>query len=72
MLTFGLLKFLNPTIDGWFTVQIQQSHLPHSAILMGKIGEIMTGLLFPTSAVPAVASKIGSLHFIARLLKPLP
>ena len=46
MLTFGLLKFLNPTIDGWFTVQIQQSHLPHSAILMGKIGEIMTGLLF--------------------------
>ena len=46
MLTFGLLKFLNPTIDGWFTVQIQQSHLPHSAILIGKIGEIMTGLLF--------------------------
>ena len=46
MLTFGLLKFVNPTIDGWFTVQIQQSHLPHSAILMGKIGEVMTGLLF--------------------------
>ena len=46
MLTFGLLKVVNPTIDGWFTVQIQQSHLPHSAILMGKIGEIMTGLLF--------------------------
>ena len=46
MLTFGLLKCVNPTIDGWFTVQIQQSHLPHSAILMGKIGEIMTGLLF--------------------------
>lgn len=46
MLTFGLLKFVNPTIDGWFTVQIQQSHLPHSAILMGKIGEIMTGVLF--------------------------
>ena len=46
MLTFGLLKFVNPTIDGWFTVQIQQSHLPHSAILMGKIGEIVTGLLF--------------------------
>ena len=46
MLIFGLLKFLNPTIDGWFTVQIQQSHLPHSAILMGKIGEIITGLLF--------------------------
>ena len=46
MLTFGLLKFVNPTIDGWFTVQIQQSHLPHSAILMGKIGEVTTGLLF--------------------------
>ena len=46
MLTFGLLKCVNPTIDGWFTVQIQQSHLPHSAILMGKIGEIMTGFLF--------------------------
>ena len=46
MLTFGLLKFVNPTIDGWFTVQIQQSHLPHSAILIGKIGEVVTGLLF--------------------------
>jgi hypothetical protein len=46
MLVFGFLKFFNPTIDGWFTVQIQQSHLPHSAILMGKIAEIMTGILF--------------------------
>jgi hypothetical protein len=46
MLTFGCLKFVNPTIDGWFHVQIQQSHLPHSAILMGKIAEIMTGILF--------------------------
>ena len=46
MLTFGLLKFLNSTIDGWFHVQIQQSHLPHSAILMGKMAEIMTGILF--------------------------
>jgi uncharacterized membrane protein len=46
MLTFGLLKFVNPTIDGWFHVQIQESHLPHSAILMGKIAEIMTGTLF--------------------------
>jgi uncharacterized membrane protein len=46
MLTFGVLKFVNPTIDGWFHVQIQQSHLPHSAILMGKITEIMTGILF--------------------------
>jgi hypothetical protein len=46
MLTFGSLKFVNPTIDGWFHVQIQQSHLPQSAILFGKLGEIMTGLLF--------------------------
>jgi hypothetical protein len=46
MLTFGVLKVVNPTIDGWFHVQIQQSHLPHSAILMGKIAEIMTGILF--------------------------
>ena len=46
MLTFGCLKFMNPTIDGWFHVQIQQSHLPHSAILMGKIAEIVTGILF--------------------------
>ena len=46
MLTFGLLKVVNPTIDGWFHVQIQQSHLPHWAILMGKIGEITTGVLF--------------------------
>ena len=46
MCTFGLLKFVNPTIDGWFHVQIQESHLPHSAILVGKIAEIMTGLLF--------------------------
>jgi len=46
MLTFGFLKFVSPTIDGWFHVQIQQSHLPHSAILMGKVAEIMTGVLF--------------------------
>ena len=46
MFTFGFLKFVVPTIDGWFHVQIQQSHLPHSAILLGKITEIMTGLLF--------------------------
>jgi hypothetical protein len=46
MLTFGLLKVASPTVDGWFTVQILQSHLPHSAILIGKIGEITTGLLF--------------------------
>ena len=46
MLVFGSLKIVNPTIDGWFHVQIQQSHLPHAAILMGKIAEIVTGILF--------------------------
>jgi hypothetical protein len=46
MLTFGFLKIVNPTIDGWFHVQIQQSHLPDSAVLMGKITEIVTGILF--------------------------
>ena len=46
MLTFGLLKVVSPTIDGWFHVQIQQSHLPPAAILMGKLGEITTGVLF--------------------------
>jgi peptidoglycan/LPS O-acetylase OafA/YrhL len=46
MLAFGVLKVVNPTIDGWFHVQIQQSHLPHAAILMGKIAEIVTGMLF--------------------------
>ena len=46
MLIFGGLKIVNPTVDGWFHVQIQQSHLPHSAILMGKIAEIVTGILF--------------------------
>ena len=46
MLTFGFLKVVNPTIDGWFHVQIQQSQLPHSTILIGKIAEIVTGTLF--------------------------
>ena len=46
MLMFGVLKFVNPIIAGWFNVQVQQSHLPHSAILMGKIAEIVTGILF--------------------------
>src|SRR5262245_18520605 len=46
MLTFGVLKFFNPTVAGWFNVQVQQSHLPHSAILIGKVAEIVTGILF--------------------------
>ena len=45
MLMFGSLKFFQP-IRGWFDVQIQQSHLPHVAILAGKLTEMLTGVLF--------------------------
>ena len=45
MLMFGFLKFFQP-IRGWFDIQIQQSHLPHEAILAGKLTEILTGVLF--------------------------
>jgi quinol-cytochrome oxidoreductase complex cytochrome b subunit len=45
MFTFGFLKFFQP-ISGWFDIQIQQSHLPHEAILAGKLGEMVTGCLF--------------------------
>lgn len=45
MFLFGFLKFFQP-IRGWFDVQIQQSHLPHEAILAGKVTEMMTGALF--------------------------
>jgi len=45
MFLFGLLKFFQP-FHGWFEVQIQQSHLPHEAILTGKLGEMVTGILF--------------------------
>ncbi len=45
MFTFGFLKFFKP-ISGWFDIQIQQSHLPHEAILAGKLTEMFTGLLF--------------------------
>ena len=45
MFTFGFLKFFQP-IRGWFDVQIQQSHLPHQAILAGKLTEMLTGILF--------------------------
>ena len=36
MFMFGFLKFFQP-IRGWFDIQIQQSHLPHEAILAGKL-----------------------------------
>ena len=45
MFMFGFLKFFQP-FRGWFDIQIQQSHLPHQAILAGKLGEMVTGCLF--------------------------
>ncbi len=45
MFMFGILKFFQP-FRGWFDVQIQQSHLPHQALLAGKLTEMLTGVLF--------------------------
>ncbi|HLH36048.1 MAG TPA: hypothetical protein VKX41_15365 [Alloacidobacterium sp.] len=45
MFMFGFLKFFAP-INGWFEVQIQQSHLPHATVLVGKLAEMATGALF--------------------------
>jgi hypothetical protein len=45
MFVFGFLKFC-PPFNGWFDIQIQQSHLPHEAILAGKLGEMVTGVPF--------------------------
>jgi hypothetical protein len=45
MFMFGFLKFFQP-FHGWFDIQIQQSHLPHAAILAGKLTEMLTGVLF--------------------------
>lgn len=45
MFMLGFLKLFNP-ISGWFVVQIQQSHLPHAAIMAGKFAEMSTGILF--------------------------
>jgi len=45
MFLFGFLKFFQP-FRGWFEIQIQQSHLPHEAILAGKLTEMLTGVLF--------------------------
>jgi hypothetical protein len=39
MFMFGILKFFQP-------FQIQQSHLPHAAILAGKLTEMITGICF--------------------------
>jgi hypothetical protein len=45
MFMFGFLKLFQP-FRGWFDIQIQLSHLPHEAILAGKLGEMVTGCLF--------------------------
>jgi hypothetical protein len=45
MFMFGFLKFFQP-FHGWFEIQIQKSHLPHEAILAGKLTEMLTGALF--------------------------
>jgi hypothetical protein len=45
MFLFGFLKFFQP-FNGWFDIQIQQSHLPHESILAGKLTELLTGCLF--------------------------
>ena len=45
MFMFGFLIFFQP-FRGWFDIQIQQSHLPHEAILAGKLTEMLTGVLF--------------------------
>ena len=45
MFMFGFLKFFQP-IRSWFDIQIQQSHLPHEAVLAGKVTEMIVGVLF--------------------------
>lgn len=45
MLMFGVRKFFEP-IRSRFDIQIQQSHLPHGAILVGKVTETLVGILF--------------------------
>lgn len=45
MFMSGFLKFFEP-FQGWFEIQIQQSHLPQESILAGKLGEMVVGCLF--------------------------
>jgi hypothetical protein len=45
MFLFGFLKFFQP-VRGWFDMQIELSHLPHEAVLAGKVTEMITGALF--------------------------
>jgi hypothetical protein len=69
MFTFGFLKFFQP-FRGWFDIQIQQSHLPHEAILAGKLGEMVTGILFllPWIRRSLTAKRRGQLLLLACLI----
>ena len=69
MFLFGFLKFF-PPISGWFDIQIQQSHLPHEAILAGKLGEMVTGILFllPWIQKSLTAKRRGQLLLLACLI----
>lgn len=69
MFMFGILKFFQP-FRGWFEIQIQQSHLPHEAILAGKLGEMVTGCLFllPWLRRSLTAKNRGQLLLIAASL----
>ncbi len=69
MFMFGFLKFFQP-FRGWFDVQIQQGHLPHVAILAGKLSEMVTGVLFllPWLRKSLTAKRKGQLLLIACLL----
>ena len=69
MFLFGFLKFFQP-FRGWFEVQIQQSHLPHQAIVAGKVTEMATGVLFllPWVQKSLTAKRRGQLLLIACLL----
>jgi hypothetical protein len=69
MFAFGFLKFF-PPISGWFDIQIQLSHLPHEAILAGKLGEMVTGILFllPWLRRSLTARRRGQLLLLACLI----
>ena len=69
MFTFGFLKFFQP-FDGWFEIQIQQSHLPHESILAGKLTEMLTGVLFllPWLRRPLTARSKDQILLIACLI----
>jgi hypothetical protein len=69
MLMFGFLKFF-PPFSGWFDIQIQQSHLPHEAILAAKLGEMATGILFllPRSGPPVIPSVVLALGLLTAFL----